>query len=208
MERKVTIDPTECSSQICKKITKRFDAAFKRLQYGDYFFSNSGWYVERKTWQDLFASFTTPRLNNQLVKLIDSGDPFVIIIHGKKDALRYPDESKYYLKVRQCEAYLLTLSLSGVPVARASSDKTFLRMLDIVNIFTGKTFETARARTKGVNKIERTLRSIPGIGQDKASKLRTLYRDIPGIVKNLEQIKISPKIKAEIKESLIDDRSH
>lgn len=201
----ITIDHREKRSSVVKVIPKYFNVTYEQLPHGDYYLHNTDFYVERKSYLDLYQSYQSNTIQQQIANLVLNNCKYIVMVHGKPiDLAAYKDPLvSYPEKLSRCKHMLLSLSCSGVPYYIAASDLEFVAALKFISNFKEKTFELLRARVKKCSKIERTLRSMEGIGPVKAQKLMEEWGDVLTLYNNLNKAKLSPNLKKEIKDSLV-----
>lgn len=197
---KIEIDNREKDLSLIWYLRKNFDSDVIELKYGDYHVISTDYYIERKSWSDLFLSITENRLDKQLIKMIEKNLKFILVIHGKPD---FSYTNNPMLHAIQCYNKALSYTLSGIKVVFAEDNYHFKLVLDylIKNKITELT--DMNAKIKHISAPISLLSSIRGIGIKKAEKLLSENGNIKNIMNNIDKINISKSLKDNIKSAFM-----
>jgi ERCC4-type nuclease len=197
----IEIDIKEKDTKLIEYLKEHFETNIVNLKYGDYHVVLSDYYIERKSWDDLWGSITNGNLVNQLINMIDNNLNFLLVIHGKPSFIY---TSNPFLHKMQCYKQALSYLLTGIKVFFAEDNYNFRLILEYLDKKTlEKELTQKDIKIKHITPPLRLLTSIKGIGMKKAEKLLNDYGDIKNIMSNINDIQIADSIKNNMKSAFM-----
>jgi ERCC4-type nuclease len=165
------------------------NAKIESLPEGDIIIENDDgkrWVFERKTWGDAYSSWTNKRLQNQISRMVENCDNYVLLVEGSWAEV-YADASS----IKGLQTFFNRMCVEVCPVIYTDSfDETIryirsfsLRVKDgTVNTLVRPTTVITSTR----NKHHAMLEQIPRVGRTTAKKIYAAYDNVADFVTNWE----------------------
>lgn len=165
------------------------NAKIESLPEGDIIVENDDgkrWVFERKTWGDAYSSWTNKRLQNQISRMVENCDNYVLLVEGSW-AECYADPSS----IKGLQTFFNRMCVEVCPVIYTDSfDETIryirsfsLRVKDgTVNTLVRPTTVITSTR----NKHHAMLEQIPRVGRTTAKKIYAAYDNVADFISNWE----------------------
>ena len=183
---KILIDSKESASTKAQ-FQMLLNAEVTNLPEGDIVIENddgSRWTIERKTWGDAHSSWTSKRIQEQISRMVENCDKYILLIEGSWSEV-YADMDS----IKGLQTFFNRMCVEVCPVIYTDSlDETirYVRSLSLrikdgsVNTLVRPTTVVTSSR----NKHHAMLEQIPRVGRATAKKIYDGYENLPDFVNN------------------------
>lgn len=169
------------------------DAKSRPLSVGDFLIEVEGKgtiVVERKTWDDAYNSWKSKRLEDQVSRMVEKYDDYVLIIEGNKSGSRLFRTKKFNL-LDGLQTFLNRMSLEVLPVIYTSSKKKTASYLESLHgrVESGDYCFLVRKTTivKSSRNVYHNIMSlIPGITIERSKELYAHFQSLRDFVVNTQ----------------------
>jgi ERCC4-type nuclease len=174
--------------------SKHLEGEVKALKEGDFWLENENGkriVVERKTWDDAYNSWKQNRLEDQISRIIEKHDDYVLLIEGNKQGSRLW-RNKQMNQLKGLQKFLNRMSVEAIPVVYTTSKNDTCDYL----IYLGKRLEEGTYKKlikkttvlkSSRNKFHNIMSLIPGITIERSKALYDLFDDLADFVNNTEK---------------------
>tara|TARA_B100002019_G_scaffold57955_1_gene49801 strand:+ start:7076 stop:7774 length:699 start_codon:yes stop_codon:yes gene_type:complete len=144
------------------------------------------WTIERKTWGDAYSSWSSKRIQEQISRMVENCDKYILLIEGSWSEV-YADMDS----IKGLQTFFNRMSVEVCPVVYTDSlDETirYVRSLSLrvkdgtVNTLVRPTTVVTSSR----NKHHAMLEQIPRVGRATAKKIYENYENLQDFVENWE----------------------
>ena len=149
--------------------------------------------VERKTWDDAYNSWMQKRLEEQISRILENHEDYILLIEGNKQSSRLW-RNKQFHQLDSLQKFLNRMSLEAIPVIYTSSKKDTCSYLNYLSkrVEEGKFMHLIRKTTvlkSSRNKYHNIMSMIPGITIDRSKSLYDFFDSLPDFINNVERAK-------------------
>lgn len=149
--------------------------------------------VERKTWDDAYNSWKSKRLEDQISRMVENYDDYLLIIEGNKSGSRLFRSRKFNL-LDGLQTFLNRMSLEVIPVVYTGSKKKTAAYLESLHsrVESGNYGMLVRKTTvvKSSRNVYHNIMSlIPGITIERSKELYSHFHSLRDFISNIESAK-------------------
>jgi ERCC4-type nuclease len=169
------------------------DCEVKALPEGDFWIELKGKRVviERKTWDDAYNSWMQKRLEEQISRILENHDDYILLIEGNKQSSRLW-RNKQFHQLESLQKFLNRMSLEVIPVIYTTSKRDTCSYLNYLSkrIDSGEYMHLIRKTTvlkSSRNKYHNIMSLIPGITIERSKLLFDLFDDLPDFINNVDK---------------------
>ena len=172
------------------------NAKSKALKVGDFLLKhkNKEVILERKTWDDAYNSWMSKRLEDQISKMIETYDDYILIIEGKWNQSYIWRKSKNYSKIKGLQTFLNRMSVEALPVVYTDSKNDTMKYIKTLgNRIVNDEYKMLVRKTTVVkssrNKYHNIMSLIPGITIDRSKALFNEFDSLRDFMNNTQRAK-------------------
>lgn len=150
--------------------------------------------IERKTWDDAYNAWKQMRLEEQVSRILQNHDDYLLLIEGNKNGSRLWRQKQFH-QLTSLQKFLNRMSLEVIPVVYTSSKKDTCDYLTYLgNRIESGDYRTLVRKTTIVkssrNKYHNIMGLIPGITIERSKALYDLFDDLPDFINHTEKAEI------------------
>ena len=147
--------------------------------------------IERKTWDDAYNSWKQNRLEEQVSRIIQNHQNYVLLIEGNKQGSRLW-RNKQMNQLKGLQKFLNRMSVEAIPVVYTTSKNDTCDYLHyLLNRLNEGTYQKIIKKTTVLkssrNKYHNMMSLIPGITIDRSKALYDVFDSLPDFVNNTEK---------------------
>ena len=185
---KIIVDSKE-SAQNKATCQMLLNATIESLPEGDIIVENDDgkrWVFERKTWADAHSSWTNKRLQNQISRMVENCENYVLLVEGSPNQV-YGDANS----VRGLQTFFNRVCVEVCPVIYTESFDETIRYIRSISLRIKDGSVNTLVRpitviTSTRNKHHAMLEQIPKVGRTTAKKIYEAYDNLEDFVTNWE----------------------
>jgi ERCC4-type nuclease len=173
-----------------------FDVDHEALPEGDFAIITEDGHrtvIERKTWADAMGSWRSKRMPEQISRLVENADRYMLLIEGSPDLVWGSSKSD----VASLQAHLNRLSAEVIPVIYTADKAGTVRQVSAIRrriaessfgVFVRPVTVVQTTRNRHSSLLER----IPKVGRNTAEKIMGSYNSVADLVANWEDPERAP----------------
>ena len=147
--------------------------------------------VERKTWDDAYNSWKQNRLEEQVARILENHDDYVLLIEGNKQSSRLW-RNKQMNQLKGLQKFLNRLSVEVIPVVYTTSKNDTCDYLQYLHkrLIEGsyqKLIKKTTVLKSSRNKYHNIMSLIPGITIERSKALYDMFDGLPDFINNTEK---------------------